>query len=350
MGLREISVVYVCTVVEMSVLVGAIIINRMDSRENVYIDCVPNIDEHLKVKVNKTGMKKEVSKTVDEFSETMIKNEIDLSEFYRKINFTRIVYISNTEGFYDPLEGNLVVDPNRIRESLLRALLEMSATRTFQKTDSRTMVASGFERTVYDKNYWPEQINHIGYGLSQGYKDILLARYFGLEGRYTRLSELATLIEDIIGKKLMVKSFMMGDLGSIKSSLYGWQKPAKEAVLTLIKMDNLYDAVYLDDPFRKIGISFTYRDLVIELSKLAIDQAKYYYNQGRTLYEMRDASQVPAKGSTIVEDILAHVNGILQTRKKQPLLLGLKPKDIKEIAEHSEKRFEYLPSKYHLKG
>lgn len=305
------------------------------------------MEEYSKVKVDKFGIKKEASKTINEFSRTLSQNKIDLNGFYRNINSSRIVYMTNTEGYYDPLEKNLMVDPNRIRESLLRALFEMSASCVFQDIYGRTVVASGFERTLNDKEHWPEQIYHIGYGLSQGYKDILLARYFGIEGRYSRLSELVVLFEYIVGNKAMMEAFMTGDLALIKSS-FG-DSEAYKSIRTLLKMDNMYDALYLDNSFRKIGINFTYRDLVIELSKQALNKALDYYNQLRIFYEARDKSGMESKGS-IVEEILAYINSILQNRKKQPLLLGLKPCDIEEIVRYSEKKFECLPQKYHLKG
>lgn len=341
----EICALCLCTLLDIATLSAAIVLNKDFSREYIRISSVPKIEECPKHEINKTNLKKEVRQIIEEFSNTLSQNKINLSGFYRDINSSKIIYISGAEGYYDSTEKHLIVDPDRIRESLLRALLEMSSTRTFQKSNNELTSVSGFERQEY--NSLSEKVDHIGYGLSQGYKDILLERYFGIKGRYSIISELTTLIEDIVGKKTMTDCFIIGDLATVVSSLSKSHADYREAVLSLLRMDNLYDAMYLDDPFRKITMCFTYRILVINLSKQAIDKARDYYNQSKNILEIVDASGKKVKGS-IVEEILNHVKSILQNRKKRPLLLGIKTNDVKEIVEHSQRQFNNLPKKYHL--
>lgn len=345
---REIGMICFSIVAPAILLGGAVLINREDAREDAYIDYLPKKVKCAKVKIDRKGIKKEENLAINEFISTFDKEGLELSGFYKNINASKIIYSPKTEGYYDALEKNIVIDPNNIRSSLLRALLEMSATYTFSYLSTQTIVASGFERSVYDKDYWPSRKYYIGYGLSQGYKDILLKRFFGIEGCYPLLSELATLIEDLVGTETMQRYFMTGDLANLRSNLYNsLLYRYRDGVACIVKMDDLYDAMYLDNPFKKIGIESTYRGLIVELSKRAISKVRELYYESWKVYQARDNSGAPSMGSP-VETILEHVNTILENRKKCPLLLGIKPKDISEIAEYSHKEFINMPKKYHI--
>lgn len=84
--------------------------------------------------------------------------------------------------------------------------------------------------------------SHIGMGLNEGYKDVLLERYFGVEPQFPALCGLAKLLEDLVGQGFMESQFFDGDL-------YKMVRAMKEMTCSenarewLMKFDTVYKAL-----------------------------------------------------------------------------------------------------------
>ncbi len=325
------------TITGISLLGLSLVLTRDDIRNYHQIEYVPEPNKTKKAKlIIKPGIKKEESKVINKFVEMMNHENIDLSHFYENLEDYPIEYALDTVGYYDALRKKLVVNPHDIRSTLTRGLLEMNATVIHEK-----FVATGFERTQYKDENHTKVHYHMGYGLDEGYKDVLLNRFFGLDERFPRLAELAKMVEYLVGKERMQEQYFKGNLKGLSMRIdYHECSDPKTCIKWLIKMDDIYDAIYLDSPIKKPSLNSTYRALIIELSKYLVSKAQSIYLYTPALYK--------TQGRELAREMLDEVSAIITRRRALPLLAGLKEKDIKEIEEYGHKLLVNLPEQYRL--
>lgn len=109
------------------------------------------------------------------------------------------------------------------------------------------ITATGLERTFqYGQN--KKSFKHYGYGLNEGYKEVLLWRMFSIRYSYKRVTELALLIEYLVGKEMMQSLFLTGNLQTlvyISNDTAGNYSLSQRWICTL---NGIFAAVYLDNP------------------------------------------------------------------------------------------------------
>lgn len=301
-------------------------------KKTIYFGEVPAPIKCPKRKIDKTGIKKEASRTIDEFVSKMEENGFDLSNFYRNFHSRMIMTVPHTDGFYDEKEGRLIVSQEDVRSSLLRGLLDLSTTISTDK-----ITATGFERTfLYGQNKKP--LKRYGYGLNEGYKEVLLWRMFSIRHSYKRVTELALLIEYLVGKKKMQSLYLTGNLQTLVYILNGNAGNYSISQRWICTLDNLFDAVYLDDPIKSVTVNKAYRDMLISLAIAVAKEAKSLYFTSYNITENRAR----------VYEMLKSLNSTLETRKKIPFLPGLSPTNISYLSEEIGKTLKLLPHYYQI--
>lgn len=179
-------------------------INRLP--ENVTMEAVSN-------RLNKCGIKKEASITINEFLKFLREKGFNTDYFFRnfKPNFLEEKAFDSrgSQGRYDFANGKLIVNKNNFEESLQRSLIELASTCQFD-----TFTAHGFERINYGINTDNEE-NRIGKGFNRVYTELLMSRYFEGETHFRELTDIMLLIEQIVGRDKMEKLYFRGDLGSL---------------------------------------------------------------------------------------------------------------------------------------
>ena len=275
-------------ILPVAVLIGATggvsvsYILHKNERPYYRMDTIPNFDAapnyKVPTKINKTGIKKEMSKIINEFVSTMKLAGFDVRAIYESLSKDSIEMRKGTDiGTYKRRENRLIVDPDDIRSTLLRGLLEMCVSKKY--TDFE---ASGFERTTYDEEQTP--IHRFGYGLNEGYKDIILKRYFDVPYRYHELADLANLIELAIGKKKMETYFSRGDIQNWDFALSREYRTTIDSTHwamgehTIFKMDRLYTKLYRRGMVGTIFSQKEFSGFLADLIRLATLSSKRKYD------------------------------------------------------------------------
>lgn len=323
-------------------------IDKRTSREFIRVSQVPEFAREPEKKIDKRGIKKEESRTINEFIQTMNKNGFDLSNFYRNFKPFSLIYLPQAVGHYDWNKSHIFVDPENVRPSLLRALLDMSTTVVYDEFGDRT-VARGFDRIVYTpREFGIRQKNRLGYGLNEGYKDVFLKRYFGVDEVYPKMSELATMLEMLAEKESLEKNFIKGNLAFLltypSNRMYERPTIVKNWILL---MDDVFDGMYLDNYLRKPLLNVKYRQLLIELSKKILLRVNHIYGE-QPLYRIIDATGNSWENSQL-GDMLNTLRDILLRRKKISLLTGLKEEDLLEIEQYGEEHLFLMPEEKRIK-
>lgn len=323
-------------------------IDRRMSRDSISISPIPNLLDVPKKKIDKRGINKEASRTINEFIQTMNENGFDLSNFYRNFKPNTLIYLPQTVGHYDWNKSHIFVDPENVRPSLLRALLDMSTTVVYDAFDDHT-IAQGFDRTVYTpREFGIRQKNRLGYGLNEGYKDVFLKRYFGIDEVYPKMSELATMLEMLTKKESLEKNFIKGNLRFLMKYSYDEMSVMPFTVKNwILLMDDVFEGMYLDDFRRKPLLNIKYRQLLIELSKNVLSRADHIYRD-QPLYKIIDDNGGSWEDSQL-GDMLNTLREILLRRKRIPLLTGLKEEDLEEIERYSDEYLSIIPKEKRIK-
>lgn len=235
---------------------------------------LPKVEPVKQDKLDKTGIKKEASEIIKEFVSTFKSEGIDLSNLYRNFRPYCIEEVSKSDhaGKYDLETHRLLVDPNNLRETLLRALLKEASASVYPG-----FITNGFERINMGLDNRGREIvvENLGVGLNVGYTEILLGRYFELPRRYDEVTEVVELIETIVGQKSMESLFFQGDLkrlvydsGVCSINFEDWIK----------KLDRVYYSLYGNKgkTAKKLGEA-SYRSLVIDVSRKLIYKAAIHY-------------------------------------------------------------------------
>lgn len=168
------------------------------------------------------------------------------------------------------------------------------------------ITATGLERTFqYGQN--KKSFKHYGYGLNEGYKEVLLWRMFSIRYSYKRVTELALLIEYLVGKEMMQSLFLTGNLQTlvyISNDTAGNYSLSQRWICTL---NGIFAAVYLDNPIKSI----------------TVNRARAY-------------------------GILTSLNSTLESGKKIPFLPGLSPTNISYLSEEIGNILKLVPHHYQI--
>ncbi len=315
---------------------------KMEKREIYFtsIDRVPEVKRDKdNRKLDKKGIKKEASSVINRFLSTFRSlPHVDLSGIYE--NFAPYCIEEDLSvPHYDKSSKKIFVNPSDLKNSLLRGLLEMAITREYIKLNEYYMetsfVAEGFTRTIGSDKY----SYRIGMGLTNGYKDLILNRYFDVDYRYPVLADIVELIEFQVGREKMEKLFFQGDLREIIRIM-----GECEDKTWLIDLDKIYE-MHMRSPYivKKKAYS-EYRSLLISLTKLAIKKGMDYY-EGRfidsyhlTASEFLDA-QLEGRMNGI--RIISTVNSIMRNAKVHGIILE---NDAEELNQFGEKILKHMPS------
>ena len=227
-------------------------------------------------KIDKRGIKKDVSKTINEFISTIKNLGYDVTSIYEKFHPEMIEETRGEDaGTYDKRADKLLIDPNDARNSLLRALLDMYTSREYM-----TFTVRGFERTVCAKKIpynTIESVNTFARGLNEGYKDIFLQRHFGVQPKYEDLANMVRLSEIILGQKAMEKMFVKGDTCAFSDNLWISHKKNIDSdhrwdigERTIYMMDRLYSQIYQSGLLGTILSSKRFSSFFTELAVFAM--------------------------------------------------------------------------------
>ncbi len=230
----------------------------------------------VKQKIDKKGIKKDASKAINEFISTIKDLGYDVTSIYEKFHPDMIEETRGEDaGTYDRRTNKLLIDPNDVRNSLLRALLDMYTSREYM-----TFTVRGFERTVCAKKIpynTIENVSTFARGLNEGYKDVFLQRHFGVQPKYEELANMVRLLEIILGQKEMEKMFVKGDTLAFSDNLwishkknidsdYRWDIGKR----TIYMMDKLYSQIYQSGLLGTILSSKRFSSFFTELSIFAM--------------------------------------------------------------------------------
>ncbi len=216
----------------------------------------------IKKSINKTGIKMNESKIINRYMRTMENAGFDLSMLYTQFKNTAIDFrTSGLTGTYDLENNTLLVDSEDVTNSLIRALFDMTMTRKYPN-----FVTRGFESVSVCTSPSGKNItSHIGFGLYEAYKELILKRLFDIPVRSTEMYDLVRLIEIAVGEKRMKQLFEQGAIGNFAK---------KMNIKTIYLMDILYQRICKRG---KIGIQKTTRlfsHALREFTKDAVAQLK----------------------------------------------------------------------------
>lgn len=320
-------------------------------RKNIFLEISeePEVAREKIQKLNKSGIKKEESRIIKEFLGTLSKEDhINLGQMYANFHPFMIEFGRKRLPVYDIESGSLRIDETDKRNSLLRGLLELAS--TYKWNDEK---ASGFERIGRTKYGNKDFI--YGRGLNEGYKEVLLERYFGIEPQYQELAELVSLLEYVIGKKKMEKLFFEGNLHIIYNCIASSCKYKDEEVYRFLRdLDIVY---YYSEGETYAGV-FTakkaYNRLITDIAKPAIAKAKFYYNSKFDEDHLHYGSDTLWQNRFKTRCLLGFINSILkrrisQSKKERVLGLNATEKSALEIADHGNKMLQNLPIEYSIK-
>lgn len=151
---------------------------------------------------------------VEDFVKVMQKNfdEEALQSLYHNLKTLKIKYMKENpkhptklEGSYKVFFNTIYVKRSAYEDALYHELLHVASRRKHKRT-----VYSGFH-VVNDSS--------IGYSLNEGYTDALTRRLFNKNETYNYESLVSLALEEIIGKKIMGKFYLNGDVHSLINEL-----------------------------------------------------------------------------------------------------------------------------------
>lgn len=309
------------------------------------IDRVPKIKKsELPKRLVKTGIKKEASVIINQYLKTLkARPHIDLRGIYENFMPYCIDESKNVSPHYDSTSKKIFVDSNDFKNSLLRGLLDMTVSHEYEKVDvdkfgdskKSSFKTDGFTRAIGTNEYSYE----IGMGITEGYKDLLLERYFDVDYRYPPLANIVQLIEFEVGQELMESLFFQGNLRELLQIMNECEDKT-----WLTDIDKIFESLKTS-PFKiKKNVINEYRQLLISLSRLAIVKGLKTY-EGRYIdhWHMNSSQILDAKLDERVHGIriISTVNSILREAKSSGILEN---EDAKMLAQYGNKILTPIPS------
>lgn len=308
------------------------------------IDRVPKTQKNkLPKRLTKTGIKKEASVIVNQYIKTLKYHpHIDLSGIYENFMPYCIEESKNISPHYDSSSKKIFVNPNDFRNSLLRGLLDMTVFHEYEKVDvdkfghseKSTFRTDGFTRAIGTNEYSYE----VGIGITEGYKDLLLERYFDVDYRYPYLANIVQLVEFEVGEERMEALFFQGNLRELLQIMNGCEDKT-----WLTDIDKIFE-VFKMSPYKvkKKAIN-EYRRLLISLSRLAIVKGIKTY-EGRYInhWHMNYSQILDAKLDERIHGIriISTVNNILREAKSSGIL---EDEDAKNLTQYGNKILTPIP-------
>lgn len=255
------------------------------SRHFILIDRIPTTPSKKvsKKSFDKSGLDTEERATLKEFGKTMSDNNLEISRVTERFSADSLVARKGQDiGSYDLKTGKFIIDPDAKRETLLRSLLDCTSSHEY-----RCFTVRGFERSekenVVKEPEYPNRKTHYGFGLNEGYKDVLLQRYFDVPNRYPELADMALLIEMIVGREKMESSFINGDLFEVARTLnreytdYDYNMYNKYASKIIITLDDLYTKIYQQGLLGTVLSQPEFSRVLFALAKLAFENIRLEY-------------------------------------------------------------------------
>ncbi len=271
---------------------------------------------------------------------------VDVTEIYKNLKNTSIVTIPKAKGSYDPKTNLFYIDPENICPSMFRSLLSCASTHI----DSRN-VAAGFERTHFESEDSEKEVYTIGFGLNEGYKDVILDRYFDIDYTYPELAELAMSIEFIVGREQMERYFFEGRLRELLDFI-NYHRHAEmiehPAQRWLFGMDDIFLALYRNSFTKKLQLNKNYDLLLTETSKLVIYWASQIYNGKGEFFHEGDIQRAHNNRMHTIE-MLGHVNALLIMRRRTFKESGIKLPNAKELENYGNKVLVNVPKNYQIR-
>ncbi len=212
---------------------------------SITIDSLPEIlkDDDFRKKregarlVRRDGLWANVRRFI-EFYER--KEQIDLRTFYSNFDDVRFVLDGKNSKNTDRILGKEKVIYLKFEDidsrNMIKSLLNLAITRSHDG-----IVVEGFKRIKTSEKY-PEVRDEIGYALSDGYKDIMLARFFGEAAPEKLECDIASFIESIVGEKDMKQMFFDGALDRLVNTL-GAYSSEEDAISVVRELDHVSSAM-----------------------------------------------------------------------------------------------------------
>lgn len=254
----------------------------------------------------------------------------DLSRLYTDFSFDKILYKKSADaGTYDIDRDCLIVDLENLKATLFGALLdfilyrkEMNNSFDFSKIDVR-----GFER-VGHRHFSDDKIR-VGKGLNEGYKDVILHRYFDIPYRYPEMANLARLIEISVGRSFMEKKYNNMELDSFKIRSFETE---------ILDMDILYRNIYESGLLGAKMSSRRFSEVLCKLATKAMNKAQEISKEA--IFRKRCRSEGTYMFNIYADERREARNMLRETRAivlgyggKKPFRVGLSEEDISFIED-----------------
>lgn len=226
----------------------------------------------------------EFNGVVEEFKDILEQefSEYSLDAFYKNIKSLKIeqkdmtLYNklkhfggdSYTAGDYGLKKNKIRTDDtkdfNDTKATLFHELLHMATTRRNFKT-----LFCGLEIS--------NNSSSIGTGLNEGYTELLCSHYFSKRRSYSYISlqQMALMIEDVVGEKLMKKAFFSNDMNAVINELAKYSSREK-AIEIILKMDKLY-GVKFKDLEKKKDLE---EEIRCDIANIGINKSKKIFESG----------------------------------------------------------------------
>lgn len=212
---------------------------------SITIDSLPEIlkDDEFKKKregvrlVKRDGIWANVRSFI-EFYER--KEKIDLSTFYSNYDGVKFVLDGKNSKNTDRILGEdkvIYLKFDDMDGNMVKSLLNLAITRSHEG-----MVVEGFKR-VKPHVRRPEIKEEIGESLNAGYKNIMLARFYGENPTESFECDIASFIESIIGRRNMEQMFFDGALDRLVDTL-GEYSTRENAIRMIRELDHVYSAIH----------------------------------------------------------------------------------------------------------
>ena len=213
----------------------------------------------LKNNISKKKKNLEIfSKSINSFIEVVI-NNFDFNDLnilnnniknlkikYKKFEFRNLIENANTFAEYDPIPNIIYIGND---DSIWHEFFHM-----LSSTVENGVLYSGFSRTSFKS-----KIKHIGYGLNEGYTELLARRYF-VNSReintYDTEVYVAERLEKIIGKKRMESLYSTANLDGLINELIKYD--SEDAIIKFIEAVDV-----INDYFISTRKNSNYTNMVI---------------------------------------------------------------------------------------
>lgn len=286
-------------------------------------------------------IKEDFQSEIDEFIDTLWldgDSGFDENNFRINLNSCTLVVTPRKEQAYayNRSKNVIEVDPEDKRVSVLQGLLEISSKFEWEEYGHGTIEAYGLERNAYFK----DETRLYGKGLNEGYKDILMFRYFNIPPRYPECSQLAGLLELLLGQKLMKRAYFNGDLGWLNDEFF--LKTGKNLLPILREFDKLF--YYSDGYGGLLSAKKAYREIFVTLAKLIIDDMQKNYS----MYSEDPLTRGEYESIHAKRALIGIRRILIGSRGKDFLDIRIPKRYEKEIKDYGDKVLCNLPTNYRV--